>query len=174
MEFETILETFKDHAIGYGPHVKIPEEVYQNMLNISKDKRVICTINQTVRLHSALLQKSGMYFILFNQPLVKKQKWSIGEVLTVHLAPDNSTYGMPISEEFQEVLASDPEGSDWFHQLTPGKQRSLLHVINKIKSSQLKIERSFVILEHLKRQQGKLDYQILNQDIKAFHEKMKF
>lgn len=174
MEFEAILETFKDHAIGYGPHVKIPVEVYQNMLESSKDKRVICTINTTVILHSALLQKSGMYFILLNQPLVKKQKWNVGDRLMIHLAPDDSTYGMPISEEFQEVLASDPEGSDWFHQLTPGKQRSLLHMINKIKSSQLKIERSFVILEHLKRHQGMVDYQILNQDIKAFREKMKF
>ncbi|MCZ8144461.1 YdeI/OmpD-associated family protein [Flavobacterium sp.] len=174
MEFEAILETFKDHAIGYGPHVKIPVEVYQNMLESSKDKRVICTINTTVILHSALLQKSGMYFILLNQPLVKKQKWNIGDRLMIHLAPDDSTYGMPISEEFQEVLASDPEGSDWFHELTPGKQRSLLHIINKIKSSQLKIERSFVILEHLKRHQGMVDYQILNQDIKAFREKMKF
>jgi hypothetical protein len=121
-----------------------------------------------------MLQKSGLYFILLNQPLVKKQKWVFGDTLIIHLVPDDSTYGMPISEEFQEVLASDPEGSDWFHQLTPGKQRSLLHVINKIKSSELKIERSFVIMEHLKRQQGKLDYQILNQDIKAFNGKMSF
>jgi hypothetical protein len=144
------------------------------MLESSKDKRVICTINKTVILHSALLQKSGMYFILLNQPLVKKQKWNIGDRLMINLAPDDSTYGIPISEEFQEVLASDPEGNDWFHQLTPGKQRSLLHIINKIKSSQLKIEGSFVILEHLKRHQGMVDYQILNQDIKAFREKMKF
>lgn len=174
MEFEAFLETFKDHAIGYGPHFQIPNEVYFKMLKKCKDKRVVCTINRTITIHSALLQKSGLYFILLNQPLVKKQKWVFGDTLIIHLVPDDSTYGMPISEEFQEVLASDPEGSDWFHQLTPGKQRSLLHVINKIKSSQLKIQRSFVILEHLKRQQGKLDYQILNQDIKAFNEKMSF
>ena len=98
----------------------------------------------------------------------------LGDWIQVRLEVDNSEYGMEISEEFREVLFSDPEGSDWFHKLTPGKQRTLIHLINKIKNSQLKIERSFVILEHLKKRGGKLDYKILDQDIKDFRDSMKF
>ena len=37
----------------------------------------------------------------------------------MELQPNESKYGMPISEEMEEVLYNDPEGSAIFHKLTP-------------------------------------------------------
>jgi hypothetical protein len=73
---------------------------------------------------------------------------------------------MPLSEEMEEVFLSDSDGSDLFHQLTPVKQRTLIHVVNKYISSQLRIEKLFVILDHLKNRKGVLDFKGLNEDFK--------
>jgi uncharacterized protein YdeI (YjbR/CyaY-like superfamily) len=54
-------------------------------------------------------------------------------------------------EEFQAVLDSDPEAFDIFKSFTPGKQRSLIYYILKIKTSQLRIDRSILISENMKR-----------------------
>ena len=40
---------------------------------------------------------------------------------------------MPISEEMKELLELDPDGEVLFHKLTPGKIRSLLHIVNKVR-----------------------------------------
>jgi hypothetical protein len=173
MEFEALLESFESSSVGYGPHFKVPQAVFEVINPQCKDKRVICYLNQTLRIHSGMMPKDGYHFILLNQALLKQHGMVLGEIISVRLEADTSDYGMEISEEFREVLFSDPEGSEWFHKLTSGKQRTLIHLVNKIKNSQLKIERSFVILEHLKKQRGKLDYKILDQDIKDFRESMK-
>lgn len=78
---------------------------------------------------------------------------------------------MPISEEFSAVLSSDPDGEIWFEKLTDGKKRSLIFLTNKTKNSQLKIEKCFVVLEHLKCNRGQLDLQLLNEDFKNFSNK---
>ena len=80
---------------------------------------------------------------------------------------------MPISEEFSAVLASDPDREIWFEKLTDGKKRSLIFLTNKTKNPQLKIEKCFVVLEHLKRNRGQLDLQLLNADFKSFNNNKK-
>jgi uncharacterized protein YdeI (YjbR/CyaY-like superfamily) len=113
-------------------------------------------------------------FKLLNKEICKKLNFKVGETITIELKKETAKYGLPISEEMEEVLYSDPDGAMLFNKLTPGKQRTLIHIVNKIKSTQLKIERSFVILEHLKKLKGVLDYEILKQDIKDYRDKMKF
>lgn len=173
MEFTGILENFSQSAIGYHVHIKIPSDILFILLEKCPDKRVVCTLDKQLQFHCALMPKGSFHYILLNQELVKKNKLTIGQKLLVSLEKDNSRYGVPISEEMEEVLHSDPQGSDLFHLLTPGKQRSLIYMINKFKSSQLKIERSFVILDHLKKRKGFLDFKGLNDDFKAFQETKK-
>ena len=74
---------------------------------------------------------------------------------------------MPISEEMKELLEIDPEGEALFHKLTPGKIRSLLHFVNKYKSSDKRIEKSVIILEHLKANNGTLDWKTLHDAFKT-------
>ena len=45
--------------------------------------------------------------------------------------------------------------------------------MNKTKNSNLKIEKCFVILEHLKRNKGTLDLELLNQDFKNYRNQQK-
>ncbi len=83
------------------------------------------------------------------------------------MVPDESSYGLPISEEFEEVLRQDDEASEIFHQLTPGKQRTLIYYADNVKSSQIKLRRGLVVAEHLKSTNGLVDFKLLNEEMKA-------
>ena len=61
---------------------------------------------------------------------------------------------------------SDEEGSSYFHQLTPGAQRSLILAIGKYKNPQLRLDRSILIMRHLILRNGNLDFKILGQSFK--------
>lgn len=174
MKFQAKINSFGENNLGHGPYIEIPKEVYNELLPNTIDKRIKCTLNNLTTISRAMAPKGNFNYILLNKDVLKEIKVTIGDIVLVELQPDKSKYGMPISEEMEEVLFSDPDGSDLFHRLTPGVQRTLIHVINKYKSSNLKIERSFVILEHLKKNKGKLDFKLLNQDFKDFKNKMKF
>ncbi len=174
MKFSATIEAFVAENINYGPFFKIPNAITEELLKITKDKRVQCVLNNEITIPRAISKKDNFYYILMNQEILKKLKIDFGSEISVVLSPDVSKYGMPICEEFQEVLFQDPEGEIQFDKLTPGKQRSLLFYVNKIKSSQLKIERCFVILQHLKNNNGNLDSEQLQLDIKNFKNNLMF
>lgn len=174
MKFQGKIDSFAENNLGHGPYIEIPEDVYKKLLKTTIDKRVKCTLNNTITVSRAMAPKGNFHYILLNKEVLKEIKINVSDAVLVELQPDESKYGMPISEEMEEVLFSDPDGSNLFHKLTPGVQRTLIHVINKFKSSNLKIERSFVILEHLKKNKGKIDFKLLQEDFKNYRNNMKF
>jgi hypothetical protein len=168
MKFNGQICSFDDKALYWELHIPIPESVFQQLHTEAKDKRFICTLKNEYSFHCAMLPKVTFHYILLNREVCKKLNLHLNDDIEVTLEKDESKYGMPLSEEMQEVFFSDPEGSELFHQLTPGKQRSLIHLVNKYKSSQLRIEKSFVILYHLKNRKGVLDFKGLNEDFNNF------
>lgn len=173
MIFQTQLLSFTINSLGYGPYFIIPKEIAIKLLSKTKDKRVTCILNSKISIDRAITLKDNFYYILMNKEIMKQINIGFGDEINVELIPNISKYGIDICEELEEVLFQDPEGSKLFHLLTPGKQRSLIFYINKIKSSQLRIERSFVIMEHLRNYQGKLDEKQLREDFKIFKNKFK-
>lgn len=174
MTFKGTISSFGENSLGHGPYIEIPNSVFEEMLKIAPDKRVKCILNNLLTVSRAMSPKGYFHYILLNKEILKQINISIGDSIEVKLQADESKYGIDITEEMEEVLFSDPEGSTLFHQLTPGKQRTLINVINKIKSSQLRIERSFVILAHLKKLKGVIDFKLLQQDFKDYRDKMNF
>lgn len=85
------------------------------------------------------------------------------------MTKDTSDYGMPMPDELNEVLAQDYQAYEYFHALTPGKQRNLIYVINKIKSSEIKIRKSLVIADHLIANTGKLDFKMLYEALRDYN-----
>lgn len=165
MQFQTTVSYFDTNALGYGPYLPLPEDVFTEMFKIAPDKRVKCKFGDLEH-YCAMQPKDGSHFIMLNKPMLKKLGWSMGDTVTVQIEKQELKYGIPISEEMEEVLNSDFEGSEYFHALTKGTQRSLIHVINKYKSSQLRIDRSIIILQHLVLRRGNLDFKILQQNFK--------
>lgn len=98
-------------------------------------------------------------------------KLNANDEILVEIVPDESEFGMEICEELQEVLATDHEGNLLFEKLTTGGKRSLIYLISKTKNPQIRIEKSFVLITHLKRNKGKFDFELFDKDYKNFRDK---
>jgi hypothetical protein len=87
---------------------------------------------------------------------------TFGSNLRVTLRRDDSTYGLPMPQELQEVFRQDKAASKRFHTLTPGKQRTLLYIINSGKTLDERIFRSVTIVRHLEENDGRIHYRNLS------------
>ena len=161
--FETILSKF-DHGL-WSCHLPIPHHIFEKIIR-SKNKRVICTINNQLTIHSGLMPANGIWFIMLNKNTIKKLGLKVGNSVQVSLEVDNSEYGMPMSEEMLVCLNQDPEANQYFQALTPGKKRNLIYIVSKIKNSDIRINKSLAILFHLKEVKGNLDFKLLNETFK--------
>lgn len=165
MTFTSTLEYFEHNAV-YGHHIPVPAGMISHI--ISDDKRVLCTLNGDITLHSALMPDGkGGFYILINKEVRSKTGLVRGQEVTVELAPDTSRYGMDMPAELEELLAQEEEGDRLFHALTPGKQRSLIHWVSTVKSPEKRLKRALVMLRHLTGHKGKLDWKKLNEELKA-------
>lgn len=162
--FKAIIDRFNSNIWHF--HVIVPKKTALKFID-GLDKRVVCTLNQTESFHAALMPLGdGNFFINVNKQLRNKLKVNDGDEILVSLVKDESEYGLPLPDEFKELLEQDIAGNDLFHALTAGKQRTLLYIIGKPKSPDLRIRNGIAILEHLKRNNGKINYKQLNIDMK--------
>lgn len=145
----------------------VPDEVVSDLKNTNV-KRIKVNINDGESFDSSLISGGNhKYFIKINRSIQKNQGLIEGNIDSIVITPDYSKYGMPLPEEFAEIWKYDDKANEYFHQLAPGKQRNLIHIINKIKSPNLRATRSIIIMEHLKTNTGKLDFKLL---LAAFRE----
>jgi len=170
-EFITSIQQ-TDSTLGWYFSIPVIKDIAAEFME--NDRRVLCSINGEENFHAALMPDGkGDFFINLNKERRKKLGITVGEPISVLLTKDESKYGMPMPEEFGELLAMDDEGSEFFHALTPGKQRNLLHIIGKPKSSDIRLKKAIVVNEHLKNNQGKLDFKQLNQDFKDYNQQFR-
>ena len=73
---------------------------------------------------------------------------------------------MPMPDELCEMLAQEDNADLYFHKLTPGKQRTLIYLVFNLKSTDARIIKALVIIEHLKEHAGELDFKLLNEKFK--------
>lgn len=144
-------------------HLPVPVEMAEPFIT-GNDRRVVCTLNGVTSFQCALMPDgNGAYFVLVNKKLRDKLKLQDGDQVTYTLEKDTSEYGLPMPEEFKELLKQDRAGEKFFHALTPGKQRTLLYIAGTPKSSDIRIHKAICILEHLKATKGKINYKALNE-----------
>jgi len=103
---------------------------------------VICTLNGKETFNCALFPSKGDYFITLNKKLRDKLQLEVGKTVTIELEKDGSKYGMPMPDEFAEVLRQDPKGERLFNGLSPGNQRLMLKLIVFVKDVDKRIERA--------------------------------
>ena len=123
-------------------------------------RRVICTLNETETFNCSLFPSKGDYFITLSKKLRDKLGLEIGKTVTIEIKKDESQFGMPMPEEFAEVLRQDAEGERLFDALSPGNQRLMLKLIVFVKDVDKRIIRSLVGLEILKECEGKFEYHL--------------
>lgn len=164
MEFKAIIENFNTRLWSF--HIKVPNVVVVHFL--SQDvKRVVCTLNNTVEFQCALMPAGdGVYFILINKKIRDQLKLKEGSKVEVHLTKDESEFGLPFPVELEEVLAQDKVGKEYFDKLTPGKQRNIIYAAGQVKNPDLRIQRAMILVDHLKKNKGKIDFKKLNAELR--------
>jgi len=144
----------------YG--ILIPVDIVERMSS-AEHRRVICTIENSITFHCAMMPGGDdVYYIYINKETRKKLGLDYGSKISVSLRPDESKYGMPLPEEMAEMFALDEEVDKIFHALTPGKQRSLIHLIAKNKRPATRINKTVAMFEYLKECRGKIDYKAMH------------
>jgi bifunctional DNA-binding transcriptional regulator/antitoxin component of YhaV-PrlF toxin-antitoxin module len=132
-------------------------------------RRVVCTLNGVETFQCSLLPAGNgvEYCISLNKKIRDKLGLAVGDMVGVELARDESKYGLPMPEELQEVLDQDNEGNKLFHALTNGRQRTILYYVAKYKDVDRRIGSALIIVEHLKNNDGKIDYKKLSQELRS-------
>ena len=164
IKFKSVL--VKPDAASGWHFIRIEAKIGEKFEKNHGSRRVVCTINGSESFQCALLPSDGDFVIVVNKAKRTKLGISDGDKINVELKQDDSKYGLPMPEELREVLNQDPEGDKLFHDLTPGKQRSMLHFINKIKDVDRRIHTSLIFIDHLKRNDGKLLHEELHDELK--------
>ena len=150
----------------YDHHLPVPDFVVDIVKKEWKAKRLIAMLDSSIEHRCALMPAGDYYYILLNKEIRNKLKASSTDQILVTVKPEEAKYGMEVPLEWQELLDQDPETKKYFELLTPGKKRNLLHIMNKVKSDRLRLEKSIIISEHLKRNKGTLDFKQLRDDFK--------
>lgn len=165
IEFEATLENEKS-TLYWNYRIPVESKIADSI--IGKDKRVNCVLNNEQTFSCALIANGkGEYFINVNKSIRNKLELEVGQRVKVLLIKDDSEYGMPLPPSFEELLYQDPEGKKLFDALTPGRRRSLIYVIAKLKSEQKQLEKGLIIIDYLKETNGVLEYKGLNEAFKS-------
>jgi len=164
--FSAVLQKMNSSVYGFA--IPVPKKVGDGYKK-ADIKRLVVTYNGKEKANCAFMP--GMekgYWLVINKQIRTKLKLDIGSKVDVIVEADTSKYGMPLPPEMEELLLQDPEGDIIFHKLTAGKQRSLLYIIGKPKTSDTRLKKAVAILEYLKMVNGKLDFPEMNEYIKNF------
>ena len=163
MQFSTKLENFNTRLWTY--HFKVPRDIADHFKHEGV-KRVIANLNNAVTFQCAIMPAGdGVFFINVNKKIRDQLHLKEGSKLNVVLSKDESEYGLPFPDELKELLAQDSKGNELFHALTPGKQRNMIYAVNQVKNVDLRIHRSLVLIEHLKKNKGKINFRELYEEL---------
>ncbi|UKN02364.1 DUF1905 domain-containing protein [Paracrocinitomix mangrovi] len=164
--FKGIIGKVEDSTLMWNYRIQIPDDIMDSFRDT--DKRIVSLIKGTEPVHCAIFsQGDGTYYIMINKQFRTKYKLVEGDEVEVSISKDDSKYGTKAPDFFEELCFQDPIASDYFHLLTPGKQRTLLHLMCKLKSEEKQLEKALVIFDYLKEVEGKLDFKELNEAFKS-------
>ena len=133
------------------PVIEIPPAIAEEFLQEKNKVRMIITFDNGKKFHRALMRnKDGFCFMILGKTTLREAKKEAGFEEDIILELDKSEFGMPVPEEFEEVLRQDEEGRQKFLELKPGLKRSFLYYINSGKTVDTRINRSLKLIENLK------------------------
>lgn len=161
-----------DSSLGWFYIVFIPDICIKEM-GTDKSPRVKVIFNKKVEAHISVKSKGEDRYLVLNSSLRKKLGLQLGEIVDIEVEKENSKYGMPMPEELAVMLEQDEMANQYFHQLTPGKQRSLIYLVSSLKSTDARIRKALGVSEHLIESKGELDYKLLNEKFKEVNNRFK-
>lgn len=119
-------------------------------LNEKKIRRVMGTLNGVSVRRAVMGKKSEEQYLVLGRSLLREIGVIVGDTLLAELNVDPDPDFVDVGEEFEAVLADDPEAARRFFGMTPGKQRSLAHYVNSAKRVETRIKRALEVAYKLR------------------------
>ena len=129
--------------------IPIPGDVAQS-LESNGNKRVIATINGFSFRRGLFGSKDKERHFVLSRDLLRQMNASVGDIVHVDLISDPSPDTIDLGEEFDAVLAQDPEAAKKFNSMTTGRQRGLAHYVTSAKKIETRIKRALEIAHKLR------------------------
>ncbi|WP_273567309.1 YdeI/OmpD-associated family protein [Maribacter halichondriae] len=131
----------------------LPESIINPFLEkkIRRVKAVASFEGKELIFHAAIQKRNGNYYMMFGKRYQKELGIFPNDYFRLQLFEDDSKYGVDMPDEMNAVLSSDPEAQQIFESFTAGKKRGLIYGISRYKNSQMRIDKSILICENLKR-----------------------
>lgn len=112
--------------------------------------RFICTIDDSYTFPCGLNHLGdGNFFIMLTKDRINTINKSVGDSIDVQLVEDTSKLGVEIPEVLEILLEQDPRLNAKFLQLTPGKQRSIIFQMNKIKDLNKQVAKTIELIDSI-------------------------
>ncbi|MFC3414814.1 YdeI/OmpD-associated family protein [Algoriphagus hitonicola] len=149
-------------------HVAVSDEIATKFIDVDH-RRVLVWIDSLGPFHMALIKSKHYWYLMVNRQIREKLGLEDGSTVSVQLEKDQSEFGLELPEEFEVLMDQDEEGRIYFNGLTPGKQRSLIHLVVRVKNPESRMKKSLAIMHHLRLAKGKFDFKQLNELIKYYN-----
>ena len=149
--FDSHIESL-EYLLGVN-YIFVPAAVVEKAGGL-KSGRWICKLKNHVEFQCGFMSLSeGNAYITLNKARMKKLGLKTGDSIHVELVKDKSEFGMDIPEELSELLIQDEVGNNRFRALKPGMQRYIIFYVAQVKNPQLRIDRSLMLINNLKKQE---------------------
>ncbi len=150
----------------WGAHVRVPAAAVAAM-NAGTSRRIRCSVEGLPERQCALLPiGKGTMVIAINATLRAKLGCQFGDRIRLTIRRDASNYGLPMPEELEELLRQDKRANALFHSLTPGRRRTLLHIVGSVRRPDLRLLRANAVVRHLHAHDGQIHYRELYASLK--------
>lgn len=131
----------------------LPEKIIRPFLdkNQKRVKVVARFQDKEITFYGAIQKRGDAHYMMFGKRYQKQLGIFPNDYFQLQFFENTSKYGVEIPEELEAVLISDPIAYKMFESMTDGKKRSVIYAIARYKSAQIRIDKSLVLCENLKR-----------------------
>jgi hypothetical protein len=133
-------------------YLEIPASIVKKFGGFTAKTRLLCEVNKKVNFQCGLMALGeSKAYISINSKRMEEAGAGLGDIVQVILREDQSEYGVEMPEELAELFRQDAEGKRRFDLLPAGKKRYILNYVATVKSTQLRIDRAFLLINNLKK-----------------------
>jgi hypothetical protein len=120
-----------------------------NQFENKRHSRLICNLDKKLSFQCGLNHLGdGNFFIILSTKNLETIGKQMGDKIKFELTIDPNPLGVDIPEVLVSILEQDTDLNDKFTKLTLGKQRNVIHQMNKIKNIDLQISKTIELINN--------------------------
>ncbi|MEO1516364.1 MAG: YdeI/OmpD-associated family protein [Bacteroidota bacterium] len=118
-----------------------------NQFEHKRKTRFICRLEDSLEFQCGLSHLGdGNFFIILSKKNLEKIGKKLDDSITFELREDPNPLGVDMPEALEVLLEQDGVLKETFQSLTAGKQRGIIHQMNRIKSIDKKISKAIELI----------------------------